>query len=157
MKPFHFSLKAVLTLRTRKEREALEKHARALSDLREAEQAMAACQGKLMEAIACLREATAQGCVAAKLVRDRNYEQFMQLEVQNSVEAVRQVQARAGEALKEVLFARQQREAVEQLRARQLDQHRREQERESQRILDEMALTTDTPGFEWQNTEEVAA
>lgn len=157
MKPFRFPLKAVLTLRTRMEREALEAYARALADLRQTEEALDALQRERVEVMARLREATILGSVAAELMRMRHYQRYLRRQEGFCLEAIQQAKQVARRALEKVLAARQQREAVEHLRARHLDRHRRAQEREDQRLLDERAVMNNTAVLSWQNAGEVFA
>lgn len=154
MKPFRFSLEAVLTLRTRAEREALEAYAHALNELRQLERLSDTLQRELAELVDGIREKMRSGCPAARLLRLRHYERYLQHRYNNSLQALREGKTTAQRALQKVLAARRGREAVDQLRSKHLERHRRKVERLNQRIIDELASQNAAPVLSWQSSAE---
>ena len=156
MKPFRFPLEAVLTLRTRTEREALEAYARSLTELRQMERLADALQRELSEVVDNIRVTMQHGCTASELMRLRHYERYVQHRHTNSLQALRQAETEAQRTLQKLLAARRGREAVDQLRSRHLDRHRRNQEHVNQRIIDELASQNAAPVLSWQSAVETS-
>jgi len=139
MKPFRKSLAAVGTVRQRAENEALQAYAvallnrvRAMERLRAAEQALSAAQ-------ADWQRQAAEGCDAQVMARHSahcsNLSHTRLERTRQLAEAERLAEAR----MQELLFARQQRQAVDRFHARQRLAYDRAVAREEQKALDELA------------------
>jgi flagellar export protein FliJ len=138
MKRFHFKLQAVLTLRQRAEQVALEKYARAIqhrqacaSTLGEAEMELSDARRQWLNALAdgitAVRAAQMLGFCHLLEERKRQCEQTLNLA---DIELNRSSQA--------MLQARQQREAVETLMARQRERYDHRVIEEERKMIDDL-------------------
>lgn len=139
MKGFVFSLQALLTLRQRQERLALEQYGRALQARATACAAVQQAQADLACAWSTLRAELETSCYAARVAFHRA--QCSALE-ERSRRAQAEVQS-AGHALRKTLGAfteaRRRREAVDRVRERRRLAFEREGMRQESRILDDLA------------------
>ncbi len=150
MKPFRFTLHALLTLRQRQEHAALEHYARALLDQQQARTQLDRVEQQLNRAWNELQSQLDRGCDAAVILQSRNHGAAIErrrFEAQNALDqAVLQVQR----ALVDTLNARRQREAVDTLREKQRFAHERECLRLEHKVLDEFASRRTSPVLAWR-------
>jgi flagellar export protein FliJ len=139
MKRFRFSLKAVLTLRQRQERLALETYSQTLTRRHEAQGRLTSVERDLENAWTELREYQQGDASAYELAAASNFCEFQDERRLQAVEALRDAQKAVDAAWKQLVFARQRREAVEKYRQRQHAVHRHTAQCEDQKLLDELA------------------
>ena len=139
MKRFTFTLQAVLTLRQREERTALEGYAAAL---RERQRAVGALE-EAVRSIDALRRLRLQVCETPIAAHEHAQLQIRTEVAEQSRIELSRLLARAetvlANQLKAVLMARQRREAVEHCRSMQMEEHLRLEAAEEARLLDELA------------------
>jgi flagellar export protein FliJ len=152
MKPFKFTLQALHTLRQRAENQALEAYATSLVDRARAAASLAACEQELDAAQATWQQQVQSGCLAVHLARLASHREILATRRDEKLTLLGAAERRVNFALKEMLAARQQREAVEQLLARQRRNHKAAVDRDEQKFLDELAQRRPegslTAGFE---------
>lgn len=139
MKRFRFTLQPLSTLRQRKEHEAMERYAAALrgreaalAEQHAAEQALAAGQQ-------AWKSLATAGCSAGELARHQAHCAALELRRRECAGGVERAERDVAAALRRMLQARQDREAVDQFRVRQFAAYDRERGREEQKFLDELA------------------
>jgi flagellar FliJ protein len=139
MKPFHFTLEAVRTLRQRQEQVAMEKYAQALHTRQEAANKVDAIQRQLSDGWQELRGQMATGCTASQVAQAQDYHRALSKRRDEAAAALGVAERRVNAALQTMLNARQQREIVDKSREKQKARHLREQFRAEQKILDDLA------------------
>lgn len=139
MKPFKKNLAAVATVRQRTENEALQAYAvalmnrvRAMERLRTAEQTLSAAQAEWQ------RQA-AEGCDAEAMARHSAHCSGLSKVRLERTRQLTEAERLADERMQSLLQARQQRQAVDKLHARQRMIYDRAVAREEQKTLDELA------------------
>lgn len=157
MKPFKFSLEAVATTRRRVEQTALEHYAQALLARQSALSQLESAQHELDDAWVRLRQTLESGCSASAATRLRQTSQLLEEERKAREEKLAETERGVGQALQQMLAARQQREAVEKFRGRQRATHDRDVQRDTQKFLDELATQRATPSPSWRTTSDPIA
>lgn len=157
MKPFKFSLEAVATTRRRLEQTALENYAQALLARQSAFSQLEATQHTLEQAWLRLRQTLESGCSASAATRLRQESGFLEEERKLREDALAQAERGVSQALHQMLAARKQREAVEKVRGKQRLAHDRDEQRDTQKFLDELATQRATPAQSWRSTADPLA
>lgn len=157
MKPFKFNLEAVATTRRRVEQTALEKYAQALLARQNALNQLETAQHELDDAWLQLRQTLESGCSASAATRLRQTSQLLEEERKVREETFAETERGVGQALQQMLAARQQREAVEKFRGKQRGAHDRDVQRDTQKFLDELATQRATPAQSWRTTSDPLA
>lgn len=139
MKHFRFTLQALLTVRQREERDALEFYARELQARQQALDALADSENELAIAWDELRTQMIAGGPIAGLLQGQAHCHHLSEIRERSVTAVARAEDAANFALLAVVVARQNREVVEKFLEQQRKNYQRECNREEQKILDELA------------------
>lgn len=145
MKPFHFSLHAVRTLRLRQEQFALEAFGRAVQSRQEALEKQHACERELQTAWHSLEQLQLGGATAVEINQMREHCQVQQQRLKRCMDLSVVAQETAGQAWEALNDARQQLEVVDKFYLRRREEYERELRGEEQKQLDEMA------GRRWMN------
>ncbi|MCI0535276.1 MAG: flagellar FliJ family protein [Verrucomicrobiales bacterium] len=153
MKPFHFTLAAVLTVRQSTENAALKTYAEALLARKSAFARVAALHHELGEHWTQIRLALATQCAGAKIDQLRRYVSSLEEELVRREAVLSQAEREVSAALQKMLAARQQRQAVETFRDNQRAQYERDLMREEQKFLDDLARRPMASGASWKTTE----
>ena len=140
MKRFRSRVTALRELRQRREDEALQVHARALRTRKAAEDRLQACLGALFQHHQDVQTDLMNGCPASRLAQQDGYRLLLEQRWQESRQQVAEAAAATEASLQALLQTRRDREVVEKFCAKELADHQREQLREDQKNLDEMAL-----------------
>ena len=154
MKPFKFSLEAVATTRRRVEQTALEQYAQALLAKQSALSQLESVQHNLDDAWLRLRNTLESGCSASAATRLRRESQYLEEDRKLREEVLAQAERGVGQALQQMLAARQQREAVEKFRGKQRLAHDRDMQRDTQKFLDELATQRASTSQSWRTESE---
>lgn len=157
MKPFKFSLEAVATTRRRAEQLALEKYAQALLARQNAFGQLERIQRELEAAWLRLRQTLESGCSASSATRLGQESSYLEEERKVRETALSEAERGVGQALQQMLAARQQREAVEKFRGKQRATYDRDVQRDTQKFLDELATQRATPAQAWRATTDPLA
>jgi flagellar export protein FliJ len=139
MKPFHFTLESVRTLRQRQEQDAMDQYARMLLARRQAVDRLEAVQQKLNAGWQELRQLLARGCEAANAARMHEYHRSLEKRRDDLITALGVAECRVNVALQAMLTARREREIVDKFFDKQKARHQREQVRVEQKFLDDLA------------------
>jgi flagellar export protein FliJ len=147
MKPFHFSLQAVRTLRQREEQFALELFGRAVQARQRALEFQQAAERQLAAARQQLREMMGEGggrkpAPVFQINQARGHCQGLEQRVAACKVETARAQEAANEAWDRLQDARRQLELVDKLYLRRREEHDRQLRAEEQKLLDEMAGRT---------------
>jgi flagellar export protein FliJ len=153
MKPFHFTLEAVRTLRRRQEQNAMETYARTLLTRQQTLDRLDAIKRELNNGWQELRAQLAKGCTASQAAQAHDYHRSLAKRRDEAIMALGVAERRVNAALQSMLAARQQREIVDKSCEKQLAVHRREQFRAEQKLLDDLAGRRPLSAFSWTPTE----
>ena len=145
MKSFRFSLQAVLTLRQRQERFALEAYAAALLARHQAVARVKAVEQELAAAWSDLRRRQETGCPAAEMAQAMAFSQVLSRRRDEAVTALMAAERGVNLSLQNLLEARRQRETVDACHDKQRLAHQRNQTRQENRLLDDLAGRRFTP------------
>src|ERR1700722_15382162 len=156
MKPFHFTLEAVRTLRQRQEQNAMEQYAQALLARQQTLDRLAGIERELHAGWQELRGQLAKGCTASRAAQTHDYHRALGKRRDEAVVALGVAERRVNAALQTMLTARQQREIVDKSCERQKARHVREQFRAEQRILDDLAGHRAASTLSWNSTEALS-
>ncbi|HWI59276.1 MAG TPA: flagellar export protein FliJ [Bacillota bacterium] len=140
MKPFSFTLEPVRSLRRHKEQAAQEHYAKAV---RACEAAAARVQATSTELSACwttLCEQLAAGVAGADLLRTRAWCNVLELRLKERTAALEQARLAVDAAMRELMLAAREREALDRLHDNRQRTYNLEQQRDEQKTLDEIAL-----------------
>lgn len=140
MKRFRSRVNALRELRQRREDEALQIHARALRARQSAEERLRSSLQALARHQEEVQAELMSGCPASRLAQQDGYRCLLEQRCQESRRQFDEATTAAAASLQTVLRSRQDREVVERFHAKELADHQREQLREDQKSLDEMAL-----------------
>lgn len=140
MRRFQSRVTALRDLRQRREEEALQVHSRALQERQTAEDRLQASIGALQRHQLEIQAQLNSGCPAASLARQDGYRLMLEEHCREGRRRVADACAATEASLKAVLLSRREREVVERFCTREREDHQREQLREEQKNLDEMAL-----------------
>jgi flagellar export protein FliJ len=153
MKPFHFTLESVATLRRRQEQRAMEKYAQSLLARHQAMENLEQVGRDLSACWEMLRGQMSGGCTAAKAVQTRVYESSLMQRRDECARALENAERRMNAELHVMLQARQQREIVDKFFDNQKAGYEHEQARAEQKNLDEMAGRRSKSIFAWKQAE----
>jgi flagellar FliJ protein len=148
MKPFRFTLQALLTLRRGAEQVALEKYAGALLARRSALETCEKLRQERSHWWAKGREALNRGCSAAAVERWRASDRQLSERSERAEAVLAQAEVLTNQTLQNMLLARRDREAVEKHLLRQRSNYTRELNREEQKLLDDLATRHLFPLFQ---------
>jgi flagellar export protein FliJ len=139
MKPFKFSLQALLVLREQQEQTALQEYGKALLARERAMSAVRSAQEELLQAWGQFHERLGGKCAAAELAKMQQWCQSLERRVQELEYAARAARNQAKQAFFQLLAARQARAVLEKLSAKQKERHERARKKKEQKALDELA------------------
>jgi flagellar FliJ protein len=139
MKSFHFTLEAVRTLRQRQEQKALENYARALLARQQALDRLDAVQREMNAGFVELRAKLTKGCAASEAAQAHDYHRLLAKRRDECTVALGVAERRVNAAMQTMLAARQQREVVDKFFDKQKARHERDQVRNEQKFLDDLA------------------
>jgi flagellar export protein FliJ len=140
MKPFHFTLEPLRSLRKHKEDEARERYAQTV---RACEEAAARVQAASVELTACwktLCETLAAGVTGDDLLRARAWCNVLELRVKERANALEQARLAVDAVWKELLVATRERETLDKFHDKRRRAYERQLQREEQKNLDELAI-----------------
>lgn len=140
MKRFRSRVTALRELRQRREEEALQVHARALRNRQAAEAQFQECLGALFRHQQEVQTDLMRGCPASRLAQQDGYRLLLEQRCHESRQQVVEATSASAASLQAVLLSRRDREVVEKFCSKELVDHQREQLKEDQKNLDEMAL-----------------
>jgi flagellar export protein FliJ len=153
MKPFHFTLEAVRTLRQRQEQNAMEQYARALLTRRQAVEKLDGIQRELNDGWKDLRGQLAKGCAASQAAQAHEYHRSVVKRREDAITALGLAERRVNAALQAMLTARQQRKIVDKSCEKQKAQYLREQFRAEQKLLDDLGSRRPQSSLCWAANE----
>jgi flagellar export protein FliJ len=139
MKPFRFTLQALLTLRQHHEQRAMEQYAHTLESRRLALVQRDAASHTLDNVRAELRLQLSGGTPAVLLSQAHAYSRLVELRLHQASQKLAATEQAATEALQSLVAARKDRETLETLRDRRLKLHATQARRLDDRLLDELA------------------
>ena len=145
MKPFHFSLQAVKTLRQRQEQISLEAFGRAVQARQEAMDLQHAKERELHAGWTQLEQLQMSGANSQDINQLRAHCHVLQQELTQAKQLTAASQEVANDAWEKLNESRQQLELVNKFYERRRDDYERELRQEEQKQLDEMA------GRRWQS------
>ena len=140
MKRFRSRVASLRDLRQRREEAALQAHARALRARRAAEERLESCLDALHRLHQEVQEDLRHGCPASRLAQQDGYRIHLEQRCRESWQQLADAAALAAESLQTVLRSRRDLEVVDRFSAKEMADHLKEQQREDQHDLDEMAL-----------------
>lgn len=147
MKAFRYPLHPVLSLRRRQESAALEAYARQLEARRRAADAADFASRALDSLWNEQRLAGARGCPAADFERFRIYGLHLQQARVSALNVLAAADRSVGQALRDLVSARQRREALEKHRDHARDDHDHAVFAAETRALDDLAARTTRPSL----------
>lgn len=145
MRRFRSTLQALLTVRQRQERLAMERYSGALQARQRAVDALSTVDRESAAAAAAMRGRLAGGMPASELLHDQNHYRSVEARRAMAQQAVANADKAIAPALQGMLNARRQREVVEECMDRQRERHVRDQATQERKLLDELALRRGTP------------
>ncbi|HZQ48493.1 MAG TPA: flagellar export protein FliJ [Verrucomicrobiae bacterium] len=156
MKPFHFTLEAVRTLRQRQEQNAMEQYAQALLARRQILDRLNAVEQDLNAGWQELRGQLAKGCPASQAAQAHDYHRALGKRRDEAIAALGIAERRVNAALQAMLTARQQREIVDKSCEKQKARHLREQFQAEQKLLDDLAGRRTASSLCWNPAEAIS-
>jgi flagellar export protein FliJ len=156
MKPFRFTLEAVRTLRQRQEQNATERYVQALLTRQQALDLLDGLQRELNEGWQELRVQLAKGCSASHAAQAHDYHRALAKRRDEASEALGIAERRVNATLQTMLSARQQREIVDKSCEKQKARHLRDQLREEQKRLDDLAGRRSLSSLCWNPTDTLS-
>jgi len=154
MKRFEFKLQAVLTLRQRSEQAALEKYGRAIQARQAAADQLSAMDFELCEARRSWLNALADGCAAVRAAQMLGYCHLLEERKGHCEQALHLADVELNQASQKMLYARQQREAVENVMARQRERHDHDLRDEERKLIDDLVSRRSPISFSGKHTAE---
>jgi flagellar export protein FliJ len=151
MKAFKFTLEAVRALRQRQEQKALEQYAQMLSARQQAIARLETVNQELNAVWRELRGKFEHGCAAAEAAQANDFQQSLIRRRDECAVALGTAERRVNAALQQMLAARQQREMVDKFFEKQKSAHQRDQLRNEQKLLDDLAGRRANPLFAWNS------
>jgi flagellar export protein FliJ len=152
MKRFAFKLQAVLTLRQRNEHVALEKYSRAIRQRQSAALRLTGSEMELSESRRQWLNALADGLPAAHAAQMQAFCHLLEERKQQCEALLHLAEGELNQAGRRMLHARQQREAVEKLLARQRERYDRLQREAERRMMDDLASGISNDEFRVTNS-----
>ena len=153
MKPFHFTLEAVGTVRQRQEQKAMEHYAQSLIARRRAVDRLEAVERELNGCWQDWRRRLAGGCAAGEAAQAHAYQRSLAQRREECALALETAEQQVNATLHGMLLARQQREIVDKCFDKQKARHRREQARGEQKFLDDLAGRRGNSILAWKSAE----
>lgn len=138
MKRFHFKLQAVLTLRQRAEQAALEKYARAIEHRQVCAARLAEEEMELSEARRQWLNALADGVPAARAAQMLGFCHLLEERKRQCEQTLNLADVELNRSSQGMLHARQQREVVETLVARQRERYDHRMIEEERKMIDDL-------------------
>ena len=138
MKRFEFKLQAVLTLRQRAEQTELEKYSRAIQSRQAAADRLAEAEMELSEGRRLWLNALADGCPAVRAAQMLGFCHLLEERKRQCEQTLNLADVELNQASQRMLFARQQREAVENFLSRQRERYDRQLLEEEQKMIDDL-------------------
>ncbi len=138
MKPFQFSLEAVLTLRQNQEQRTLELYAAALSARRQASIERDIARHQLERVREDLRQQLLDGN-AIQITQAHDYSRLLEVRLHLADQQLAAAEQSVAHRLQSMIVARQEREMIETLRDRQLLVHSAKARRLEERLQDELS------------------
>lgn len=150
MRRFRSTLQALLTVRQRQERLAMERYSEALQARRRMAEALALADRERTQAAERLNQRLGQGMQAVEVVREQANYRMLEGRRDTAFQALTTAENAIAPALTGMLQARQQRQAVEDCITRQRERHVRDQMTQERKLLDELAQRRAMPvkGFD---------
>lgn len=145
MRRFRSTLQALLTVRQRQERLAMERYSEALQARQRAATALAAADQIRVQAGEILKQRLSGGIQAVDAMKEQAHCKLLETRRDAAQHALTVAENGIPLALKAMLNGRQQREAVEECITRQRERHQREQQNQERKLLDELALRRTGP------------
>ena len=139
MKPFRFTLQAVLTVRLHRETKALEAFAFAQAQLERIAARFQQIQKEIDDAFECRRDALKSAASSEDLQQMQQGIRALQENSRRCRAELEKAQVIVEEKSRILLQARQEREVVEKVHQRQLTRHRLQATRMEQKGLDDLA------------------
>ena len=153
MKAFRFTLEAVQTLRHRQEQQAMETYVHSLLARQQAADRLEAARGQILLNQQEINRLLAAGCAASRLAQAHLYERALEERQTDLILALTMAERRLQAAFQAMIAARQRRKIVEKLRAKQQARHQRDEWREEQKLLDDLASRRGRPILAWNSAE----
>lgn len=138
MKRLEFQLQAVLTLRQRSEQAALKQYGRAIQARQAAADQLPAMELELCEARRSWLNALADGCAAVRAAQMLGYCHLLEERKLQCEQALHLADVELNQASQRMLQAREQREAVEKIVARQRERHDRDLRDDERQLIDDL-------------------
>lgn len=138
MKRFEFKLQAVLTLRQRAEQAALEKYSRAILHRQQAAERVSESEMELSEGRRQWLNALADGCPAVRAAQMLGFCHLLEERKRQCEQTLNLADVELNQASQKMLFARQQREAVEKFLERQRERYDRTLREEERKLIDDL-------------------
>lgn len=139
MKRFRFTLQAVLALRQREERQALEEYGRAVQAERQALEELAAVEKEITANWSFIAAQSKNGTSAQWLAQGQAYTMVLDEKKKKQDAAVASARKASATAHQRLLKARQRREALDKLHTRQRERYDFEERRAEQKWLDDLS------------------
>ena len=136
MKPFKFTLQALLILREQEEQTALTNYGQALLSRERAISAARSARDELTQAWGQFHDRLSAKCSAVELSQMKQWCQGLEQQLHELDTAAHIARAQAKEAFLKLLAARQARAVLEQLSAKQKKRHLRAKRKKEQKALD---------------------
>jgi flagellar export protein FliJ len=153
MRRFRSTLQALLTVRQRQERLAMERYSEALQARQRAATALSTADQIRVQASEVLKQRLSTGIQAAEAMREQSHYKVLETRRDAAQHALTVAENAIPPALKGMLTARQQREAVEECITRQRERHQRDQQNQERKLLDELALRRRGPVRTFANSD----
>ncbi len=138
MKRFRFTLEALLRLRQRHEKQALQQYGQAMIAQREAARRLADAEADCESNWVVFREQIMDGAPAAYVAQLQGYCHWLEECKRVNARALEQADQVCRQRWSKLLLARRAREVVDKLLVQQRDRYERELMREEQKQIDEM-------------------
>ncbi len=147
MKSFDFKLKTVLEVRVNEEVRASEVHSEAKSFLEEALSQYQAVEVAIESNLTACKQAFEGQVASGTLSHLQTALRELRRQLEDLEPVVAERQSLVDTSCKELLQARQRREALEKMRDRQQDEFEQDLVRSEQQAIDEMVLLREAGGF----------
>jgi flagellar export protein FliJ len=142
MKPFKFSLQSLRTLREQKERAAQQHYTEALRACEEAAKNVKLAGNELAGCWTTLCDKLSQGVDSTELLRTRAWCNVLELRLREKTGLLEQARHNMDNVWSEMMRATRDREALDKFHDKRRAVYDREEQREEQKRLDELALRT---------------
>lgn len=140
MKPFHFPLQPLRTLREHKEEAARERYAGALRACEDAASRLQAASAELTGCWTTLCEKLAAGVNGHELLRARAWCNVLELRLKERATTLEQARHAVDAVWRELMLATRDRETLDRFHNKRRASYDLELQREEQKNLDELAL-----------------